>query len=948
MSNLVEEWKSQKHSFEVWQDVEGYAAAGTQMRDIGTPDLERMKWYGFFYRKRDSPGRYMNRIRITAGELSAEQAREIAMIAYEFGHGIIDVTTRANLQVQGLGIEHLPKVAARLKNVGLTSKQTGHDNVRNVFAHPFSGVMPGELVDTRQLCRAVTELFVDSREYSDLPRKMNICLNGSGSHTAHFWTQDISYLAAHVDGDVLFQVLLAGTQGQNPHLARHLPVLVSPDQVVEVTRSILDLFRAKGSREKRNQARLRYLVENIGVGGVLEWFEQDLPFRLRPCVSEPVPSASHDELVGWFRQKDPNLWTMGLCVRMGRMTWSQLEGLAVLSRKWGDGQLRTTHEQGIAVINVPSVFKDAAATDAAGIGLSVHADAFDLNTIACTGSQFCNIAVTETKGHMFQLIEKLRKRALKLHGIRIHMSGCPSSCAQHFTADIGLKGVRVRRILGTREGFDLYLGGGIAGRVHMGVPYKLGVDVDQLPTVIEDVVNEFYLKHRAGQTFSSYWREKLSLSEAQKVADEDYQIPVWICEACDHRHVGEDPPVFCPSCAGLRRNFARLEDGSASTPPSNQPDAPDTPRDDGFVFAAKLAEIEEGAGKTVEVLGREYALFRVEGEIRCIDSACPHEGASLAEGELKDGVVVCPWHSWSFDVCTGCSVDPPDNDVQSHEVLAEQGCIYIRPNKTANTSDSSDARRGHKSADGCQKPTQAILTVIEIVQETPDVRTFRIDNSARAIPFDLPGKFAKVCVATEQGDVWRSFTISSSPHDARHLDVTVKLNPAGQVSNHLFQTIGPGDAIKLKGPQGGFCFDPDKHTEPLVLVSAGSGITPMMSIVRYLAATGRDVPTTFLYGARTEADIIFHDECRLLAAKHSWFKYIVTLSRGSASWAGEHGRIDAERLLKLVEPSANFRFFLCGPNDLMDNLRTALVAVGVDENRIHTEKFHPMKAPQTT
>jgi ferredoxin-nitrite reductase len=569
MANPVEVWKAEKHGFDVWPEVEKHAVAGTAMGDIDDADLERMKWYGFFYRKRDAPGRYMSRIRITAGELSAEQAREIAHIAYEYGHGIVDVTTRANLQVQGFEISHLPKVADRLANVGLTAKQTGHDNIRNVFGHPFSGLMPDELIDTRQLCHDVTAIFVDSREYSDLPRKFNIAFNGTEHHSAHFWTQDLSFLAtrdpeAHrlrlsQPEQIAFQVLLAGTQGQNPHLAWHLPVLVRPEQVLDVTRALLDLFRTKGSREKRNAARLRYLVEEIGVGGVLEWLEEKLPFPLQPCVQEPAPASSHDELIGWFRQSDPRLWTMGLSVPLGRMTWQQLEGLAVLSRKWGNGQLRTTHEQGIAVINIPAGFKDAAATAAAALRLTIHADPFDRNTVACTGSQFCNIAVTETKGHMFQLVEKLRKKALKLHGIRIHMSGCPSSCAQHFTADIGLKGVRVRRLLGTREGFDVYLGGGIAGQVHMGLPYQLGVDVDQLPTLIEHVVGEYYLRHKPGQTFSAYWRELLQSREAQKVGDDDYQVPVWLCEACEHEHRGEDPPVFCPSCAGLRRNFARLE-----------------------------------------------------------------------------------------------------------------------------------------------------------------------------------------------------------------------------------------------------------------------------------------------------------------------------------------------------------------------------------------------------
>ena len=560
MANPVEVWKSEKHPFDVWSDVEAHAATSTPMDQIPSQDLERMKWHGFFYRKRDSPGRYMNRIRITANEMTAEQAKEIALMAYEYGHGIVDVTTRANVQIQGLEICHLPKVAGRLEKIGLTAKQTGHDNIRNVFGHPFSGLMSHDLIDTRQLCRDVDAIYLNSREFSDLPRKLNICFNGTENHPAHFWTQDISFLAAHnADGEVGFQVLLAGTQGQNPRLAWHLPLFVYSHQVVSLTRAIIELFRAKGSREKRNNARLRFLVEEIGISGVLEWLEEKLPFRLEPSISEPVPTAMAEEFVGWFRQNDPKLWTMGLSVPLGRMTWRQLEGLAILSRKWGDGQLRTTQEQGIAVVNIPTGFKSAAATDAAALGLSVYADEYDLNTMACTGSQFCNIAVTETKGHMFQLIEKLRKRALKLHGIRIHMSGCPSSCAQHFTADIGLKGVRVRRLLGTREGFDVLLGGGISGQVHMGLPYRMGVDIGQLPTLIEEAVHEYCLRHKPGQAFSSYWRDRIQAEEAKKVGDADYIVPTWVCDGCDHHHHGEDPPVFCPSCAGLRRLFARVE-----------------------------------------------------------------------------------------------------------------------------------------------------------------------------------------------------------------------------------------------------------------------------------------------------------------------------------------------------------------------------------------------------
>ncbi len=943
MVNPAEVWKSKKHSFDVWPEVLRHAEARTPMGEIETPDLERMKWYGFFYRKRDTPGRYMNRIRLTAGELTSDQAREIAAIAYEHGHGIVDVTTRANLQVQGLGIEHLPEVSERLAAVGLTSKQTGHDNIRNVFAHPFSGVLPDELIDTRQLCHDVTALFVDSREYSDLPRKFNICLNGAAEHSAHFWTQDLSFLARRVGREVLFQVLVAGTQGQNPHLAWHLPVLVHPDQVVAVTAALLDLFRAQGSREKRHQARLRYLVERIGIDAVKGWVEERVSLRPWPNLPAPSPAARNDDLVGWFPQAQPDRWTMGLCVPLGRLSWRQLEALAVLARRWGDGQLRTTHEQGIAVLDIPGGFRDAAATDAAAVGLSMHADTLARNTVACTGTQFCNIAVTETKGAMFRLVETLRQRTLALHGIRIHMSGCPSSCAQHFTADIGLKGVRVRRILGTREGFDVYLGGGVAGDVHLGLRYRLGVDVEQLPLVIEEVVNEYYIRHRAGQTFSDYWRAKLREAEAAKVAEEDYRPATWICERCEYRHLGEDPPVFCPGCAGVRRLFARVEEedaGSSADAPVETPPA----RDDGFVFAAREDAVTEGGAVSADIGGHTYALFRVDGRVRAIDGQCPHEGGPLAEGTLAKGVVTCPWHGWTFDACTGCSVDPVGNDVAHYPTLVEEGNVYLQPKQAAATATQPTAGSvlASVSSPRVQPPRSATasLTVAEIRDETPDVRTFRLDNRDGRISHAHPGTFLQVCAPIDGAERWRSFTVASSPADSSFLELTIKRNACGQVTNHLFETVRAGGALTVRGTQGGFYFDPDRHPEPLVLVSAGSGITPVMSIARFLVATVPGRSCIFVHGARTADDIIFRAECQRLHDTLPFFAYHVSLSRPGPHWEGGRGRLDGAAVAALVADLQRSRYFLCGPSPFMDAIGAWLRQQGVPAERVHTEQFH--------
>ncbi len=691
MPNPIEVWKAEKHGFDVWPNVLDYAANQTPMKDIETPELERMKWHGVFYRKRDGEGTYMLRIRVTGCELTADQAKTIAYIAYEFGHGIVDVTTRANIQVQGLAIRDVPKAIERLAACGLTARQTGHDNIRNVFGHPLSGVDPDELYDTRILCREISELFLDSRVYSDLPRKFNIAVSGRAEHALHYWSQDLSFLACRTgEGEIAFQVLIAGTQGQNPHLAWHLPVLASPEQVVPLTQAVLDLFREKGSREKRDAARLRYLVEQIGITGVLEELRGRLPFRLEPHVIPPPSPSGYEDLIGWFPQGQSKTWALGLCVPLGRMGWQQLEGVALAARQWGDGSLRTTPEQGMMILNIPAGFRDACATACAAVGLSPYADTLDRNTVACTGKQFCNIAVTETKGLMLQLVEKLRQRHLMLHGIRIHMSGCPSSCAQHFTADIGLKGVRVRRLLGTREGFDVFLGGGVAGSVHYGVPYKLGVDVDQLPQLIEQVVGDYYLHRQPGITFSAYWRERLKERDAVKVGDGEYSPPFWLCENCDYRHRGEDPPVFCPKCAGLRRYFARLESGGEAEAPQQPlvPETRSTPRADGFIDVAALAAIPDASGLVVECAGREIALFRVGADVYAIDNACPHEGGPLGQGELVDGVVTCPWHGWTFNVCGGCSLSHPGNGVGAYSVKVEEGRVLVSPRPQANHAHS--------------------------------------------------------------------------------------------------------------------------------------------------------------------------------------------------------------------------------------------------------------------
>ncbi len=403
--------------------------------------------------------------------------------------------------------------------------------------------------------------------------------------------------------------------------------------------------------------------------------------------------------------------------------------------------------------------------------------------------------------------------------------------------------------------------------------------------------------------------------------------------------------MFCPSCAGLRRLFARLED-DAEQPAESAATAQSTaaPRSDGYQFAAEESEVGEREGLAVELEGRDFALFRVQGEVVAIDGACPHEGAPLAQGAIDNGVVTCPWHGWTFNACTGCSLAPGGNDVRRYPTLVEDGRVYIQTGAYIQTGSFIQERTAPTPAAGTpsqlSRAQSAALRVLEVIQETPDTKTYRLDNSAGEISLHRPGQFVQVTVPIDGQTHSRSFTISSSPTRPEILEVTVKRNPSGAVSNYLHDNISADDALRVHGPNGAFFFDRERHREPLALISAGSGVTPMMSILRYLADNDLTLPCAFIHGARTPADVIFADECVALARRLGNLQYSVHLSQPPVGWEGPAGRIDFDAISSLIDDVRLYRYFLCGPGAFMDHVRQALLEAGAPAERIHTEEFH--------
>ena len=923
--NKVEAWKAAKHGFDVWGDLVRHAGAGTPMAEIDEPDLERMKWYGVFYRKRVEDGRYMIRVRIPGCELTSGQARAVGAIA-RAAYSIVDVTTRGNVQVQGLTVSQLVQALGTLEATGLTAKQTGHDNVRNVMCHPLAGVDPTELVDARPLCRELTVVFLGDRVYSSLPRKFNVAVDGRAIPAPHCYTQDVSYVAARrIDGSIAYHWLLGGTQGQNPRLAWKPPLWVTEEQAPEVFRHSLAVFNERGSREKRDRARLRYLIEGMGLEAFTDEVQSRLGYRLDPCDGEIPEAVEAEDFIGWFAQKQPGLWALGISVPLGRLTAEQWDVVADLSDEVGDGTLRMGYDQGVVVPNIAAHAKHEALRRLNRIKLSHEADSIERNLIACTGRQFCNIAVSETKGHAYKLMDELRSRGVKLGGIKINMSGCPSSCAQTYTADIGLKGVRVRRPGGTADGFDVFLGGGIHGAVELGLPYKKGVDVGQLPGMVAELIDTFEADGEAHETFSAYWRSQLIDHKPPAADAAEYRPETWVCDLCDHHHRGEDPPTFCPKCAALRKHFARLGDAAEGA----QTVAPTGITADGYHDAGSMAELAEKGRIAPTVEGRELAIFLVDGVPRAIDGLCPHEGGPLAQGDITpDGIVTCPWHDWTFRVADGAPTDGNPCVLKTYLSRVANGRVQVALGGNV-----------EKAVEG---PREHFLKVREVIREAADTLTIRLCNGDGAVALHRPGQHLKVGVDIDGVTKWKSFTISSPPTRADAFDLTVKLNPGGVVSPALHASK-PGDTFRVKAPAGGFVFDPEGHKEPLVFVVAGSGITPAMSILRYLRDRQLDQPATLFYGSRGRADVIFADELEALRLRLGGLKVVQTLSSPDESWRGAVGRVGPELLSAHLEDPSACRYYICGPGDLRESTTAWLRARGVDPARIHSEVFGKAK-----
>jgi len=460
--NENERIKKEKDGLDVFDDILGYAKTGFE--SIAPDDFTRMRWFGL-YQQKPNEGHFMLRIKVPGGLLTAAQLETVADITRIYARDITDITTRQNFQFHWLTIEDLPDIFDRLSRAGISTAGACGDIFRNVTGCPVAGIDPNEVFDARPWINEVYEFFLTNKDYSDLPRKFKTSIAGCPQHCSQPEINDIGATAVrrhrlNAEDDLGFQVRLGGGLSARPHFAKPLNMFVPQDRLLSVFEAVAGIFRDNGNRENRKKARLKFLVDEWGI----ERFEEELRGRLDwtpdPAEDWPQPKKNFRDHVGVHAQKQEGLYWVGASILSGRLTANQVAESARIAAAYGQGTVRTTNQQNLLFPDIPLQHVDTVQQALVAAGFAVEASPFRRAAVACTGNEFCNLALTETKRLIVDIVEHLEKTVTIDELIRINLNGCPNSCGQHHIGDIGLQGCLVKQGKGvTVDGYDVSLGG---------------------------------------------------------------------------------------------------------------------------------------------------------------------------------------------------------------------------------------------------------------------------------------------------------------------------------------------------------------------------------------------------------------------------------------------------------------------------------------------------------
>jgi sulfite reductase (ferredoxin) len=517
--NQNEQAKKDSNPLTVKQRViDSYARGGFD--SIDAADLRgRLRWYGVYtQRAQGIPGGrtavlapeeledpfFMMRIRTDGGQLTSEQLQVIGEIAETYGRDVADITDRQNNQLHWIRIEDIPTIWERLEAVGLSTTEACGDTPRGMLGCPLAGVAADEVLDGTAQLRALSERFIGDPRFANLPRKFKTSVSGCSTHCSNHEINDVAFVGVEHEGVAGFDLWVGGGLSTNPKLALRLGAFVSPERVEEVWAGVCAVFRDYGYRRSRNHARLKFLLADWGpeqFRQVLETEYLTAPLPDGPPPATP-PTQDRDHL-GVHKQRDGRSY-VGFVPRVGRTSGTQLQRIAALARVHAAGRTATTAPQGMVILDVPDDQVDELVTSLELEDLRVRPSRFRRGMLACTGLEFCKLAIVETKLRAVDIYSELEKRLPDFdEPITININGCPNSCARFQTADIGLKGM----IVDDQEGFQVHLGGTLGQDAGFGRKTRgLRVTAEGATDYIERLLRTYLDKREVGESFARWAR----------------------------------------------------------------------------------------------------------------------------------------------------------------------------------------------------------------------------------------------------------------------------------------------------------------------------------------------------------------------------------------------------------------------------------------------------------
>lgn len=532
MANTAAETKAQKserlkREFNPWEGLaeirrfarEGFEAIPADW--IGT----YFRWWGV-YTQGDGAGVvggkggvgkalpfFMLRVRIPNGLLRSEQLRTIASLTRRYARGTADLTVRQNIQLHWVTIEDLPQVLEELWRVGLNTTGACGDVTRNITGCPVAGVDADEICDASPLALEVDRTLAGNAEFYNLPRKFKISITGCRVWCPYPEINDIGLTAIErlVGGkkEIGFSLRVGGGLSTDPYLGARLNAFVRWEQVLPVVKGVAELFRdSEVLREHRERARLKFLF--LRHGWTADDFQNDLErrigFQLDPAEPERAPDDVYRDHIGIHSQKQAGYCYVGSAVLRGRITPQQMEAAAGLSERFASGELRTTNMQNLLIVNVPRLQADELAKELGEAGLPVGGSPFWRGAIACSGSEFCKLAITETKTFSRWLVEELEDRlpGFDQH-LKLHVAGCPNSCGQHWIADIGLEGKKLKVNGSMVDAYYFCLGGALGLNQGVARPVGYRCVATEVPEAIERLLRRYLAESNTGENLRQFF-----------------------------------------------------------------------------------------------------------------------------------------------------------------------------------------------------------------------------------------------------------------------------------------------------------------------------------------------------------------------------------------------------------------------------------------------------------